>query len=437
MKIEGIAVSGFCIDSRKLQPGECFVAIKTEQADGHDYLEQAKQAGAALALVTQKNPAIDLPQKVVPDTVKALGKLAHEHRLSLPSVKLAALTGSCGKTTTRQFLECICMLEGKTHASIKSYNNHLGVPLTLLGLSQDDQFAVQEMGANHPGEIAYITNMARPNVAMITNAGPVHLEGFKSVNGVAHAKAEIYQGLVDDGTAVINADDNYASLWLSMTEKFNQITFASEHDADVMAKAIHFTDEGLGAFRLCIGDQRREVQLQMLGRHNVMNALAAAAMAHGLGICIDAIAQGLQQARAVERRMRRYPAYAGATLLDDSYNANPKAVMAAIDVLQSLEGERILVLGDMAELGDEAIAFHQRIGAYAKAHDIQHCLSIGAVAAHAAKAFGTGGLAFDDKQALLEALKKILHKQAIVLVKGSFSSGMDVVTQSIREESLC
>ena len=431
MDVNGIEVTGFSIDSRLIQPGECFVAIKTQKADGHDYLLAAKERGAAVALVAQEDSGVDLPQVIVANPVEALGDLAKEHRQQLPHTQLVALTGSCGKTTTRQLLQSICQQAGQTHASVKSYNNHLGVPLTLLSATAKDRFIVQEMGANHPGEIQYLTKIARPDVAMITNAAAVHLSGFKSVAGVAQAKGEIFQGLSSKGTAVINADDDYADYWQTLIRDHRVITFGFASTADVRAEQIRVDDQGFAHFDLHIGGHKRKVSLQMLGAYNVMNALAASACAHALAIDIDTIHQGLEQAAPEMRRMRMLQAFNGARLIDDSYNANPKALRAAIDVLASFNSSRVLVMGDMGELGAKEQSLHQEVGVYARNQGVDRVYCVGNLTRATAKCFGAGAQHFTSKQALIRSLRSELGSDATVLVKGSFFMAMDEVINAI------
>jgi MurE/MurF fusion protein len=430
--VQDIMSAPVSIDTRTLNPGDVYVAIRGVHADGHDFLNAAMSKGAAYALVEEKKGDIDLKQCLVPDTTKALGALAKQHRMAMSHITMIALTGSCGKTTTRQFIQSICEQVYKTHASIKSFNNHLGVPLTLLGIKPSHDMVVQEMGANHAGELSYLTQLVQPDVAMITNIAPVHLEGFGSLEGVARAKSEIFEGLGVHGTAVLNADDAFFETLKTHVGDKRIVTFSMQHTADVMAENSALNNNACASFDLVFGDKRYPVSLQMLGAHNVANALAAAACAYAVGIDAAKIVTGLQEAQAVERRMRVVNAVGGARLIDDSYNANPSAVMAAIDVLVQFEGLRILVLGDMGELGADATLYHAKVGAYARDHQVDQLYCVGDLTRYAVDAYGETARFFEDKTALIAHLKTSMDATTTLLVKGSLSMAMDEITRGVR-----
>ncbi|MDF1759981.1 MAG: UDP-N-acetylmuramoyl-tripeptide--D-alanyl-D-alanine ligase [Coxiellaceae bacterium] len=427
------AVSGISIDTRTLQPGELYVAIHGEQLDGHDYLQQAADAGAIAAMVDHEVTPAPLPLLVVADTTTALGDMATMHRRSMPA-KVVGITGSCGKTTTRAFTDSILSLAGNTLASIGSFNNHIGVPLTLLKMTAEYQYVVQEIGTNGPGEIAELTHMAAPDVAVITLAAPVHLSGLKNLAGVANEKGFIYRGLNQQGIAIINHDDKFADQWRLMAGNHRVITFGLSDGSDIQATELQQDVQGKIQFVLHSHQGQCDVRLQMLGKHNVMNALAAAAIAYALSIDLNTIKQGLEAALPENRRLVAMPGIAGCQVIDDSYNANPTAMMAAIELLASYKPQRILVFADMGELGDEAQQYHSQVGEAARAAAIDALYCYGDLSRLTATSFGEQAYHFDDKQQLIEKLKKGLVAGATVLVKGSNSMKMNEVTQAIIKE---
>ncbi|HKK06102.1 MAG TPA: UDP-N-acetylmuramoyl-tripeptide--D-alanyl-D-alanine ligase [Gammaproteobacteria bacterium] len=423
-------VRGVSTDSRTLQAGELFVALRGPSFDGHDFVDAARERGAAAYLLDHAVAGAE-PALIVPDTRLALGRLARHWRERF-SAPLVAVTGSNGKTTVKEMLAAILGTLGPTLATRGNLNNDIGVPLTLFGLRPGHRYAVIEMGANHPGEIAYLTDIARPDVALITNAGEAHLEGFGSVAGVARAKGEIYGGLGPDGVAVINADDTYASLWVELAGGRRQIRFALEAKADVSAE---WRPAGAGselAVRTPAGDF--EVQLPLAGRHNVMNALAACAAASAVGCSTEAMRAGLAGLRPVPGRLVRRAAYAGAALIDDTYNANPGSLQAALDVLAACDGERYFVLGDMAELGESGVELHTNAGERARVAGVERLYCLGELAAAACERFGAGARAFNSREALIEALRGELHAGVTVLLKGSRRMKLDEVVAALVTE---
>lgn len=419
--------AGLSTDSRSLERGNLFVALTGERFDGHDYLDQVAAAGAAGALVSTA-VADSLPCIRVSDTRRALGGLAAAWRGRF-DIPLVAVTGSNGKTTVKEMLAAILGVEHEVLATRGNLNNDIGVPLTLCRLDAVHTAAVIEMGANHHGEIAYLTGLARPTVALITNAGPAHLEGFGSLEGVARAKGEIYDGLGEQGLAVVNRDDTYADYWLERVQGRRVVTFGLDPRADVTAEAEPLEAGQRLALHTPAGSI--DVQLALPGRHNTMNALAATAAALGAGACLPAVQAGLERIRPVGGRLQLHRCADGIGVIDDTYNANPGSVRAALEVLQQLPGEHWLVLGDMGELGGDSEALHREIGAQAAAAGCDRLFTLGGQAAAAALAFTGPAAHFDDIEALQTELNAQLHPGVQLLVKGSRSMRMERVVQTL------
>ena len=419
-----IDIHGVGSDTRSLRPGELFIALTGPRFDGHDHLAAAQAAGAAAALVSRPIETA-LPCIRVDDTLAALGKLAAAWRqqCATPTV---AITGSNGKTTVKEMLATILSAEGSTLATRGNLNNDIGLPLTLLRLNPEHRYAVVEMGANHPGEIATLTAIGRPNVAVINNAGPAHLEGFGDIAGVAQAKGEIFQGLGDDGIAVFNADDAHAEVWEELAADRQSLSFGIGSPADIRAE--HLDDPH---FTLVTPSGSATVTLPLPGYHNIQNALAAAAAAHALGIPAKRIAAGLGRVAPVGGRLNLRPALDGATLIDDSYNANPASLEVALNVLQQRPGQHILVLGDLAELGPDAEQIHHRIGEQARGRGVDALYAAGPLSRHSVAGFGAAGHHFEDTAALVNALRPALTPEVTVLIKGSRSAGMERVTNAL------
>ncbi|WP_350016708.1 UDP-N-acetylmuramoyl-tripeptide--D-alanyl-D-alanine ligase [Rhodanobacter sp. IGA1.0] len=421
-------ITGVAIDTRKLKPGDLFVAIKGERADGHDYLAEAAARGAVAAMVTRKVDS-DLPQVLVDDAGLALGDLASAVRAQR-DVRVVGITGSNGKTTVKTLVASILSRHGRTHVSGGNYNNELGLPLSLLAMPADTEYAVFEMGAGKPGDIAYLAAIARPDIGLVTLIAPAHLERMGSIEGVAETKGALYQALPVDGTAIINADDAFASFFGGLAGSRQVLRFGLEHRADVGADIIEQRVDG-SRFVLSTPRGDAEVALPLPGRHNIANALAAAAVALALDVPLDTIVAGLEQSSGVAGRLRRVVAAGGWTVIDDSYNANPGSMAAAIDTLLLAGGERWLVLGDMAELGADARALHAGIGAMARQRGIERLFAVGPFGAATVEAFGAGATHFDDKPALIATLQAQLHPGVTCLVKGSRSAGMEQVVAAI------
>jgi UDP-N-acetylmuramoyl-tripeptide--D-alanyl-D-alanine ligase len=422
------AVGGVAIDTRKLKPGDLFVAFKGERVDGHDYLAQAQAAGAAGALVARKVDS-PLPQVLVDDVEAALGDLASAVRAQRHA-RVIGITGSNGKTTVKTLVASILALHGRTHVNTGSFNNEIGLPLTLLAMPEDAEYAVLEMGAGKPGDIAYLAAIARPDIGLVNIIAPAHLERMGSVEGVAETKGALYQALPADGVAIINADDAFAGFFAGLAGGRRVLRFGLEREADVGAGNVEPRADG-SRFVLVTPQGKAEVDLTLPGRHNVGNALAAASIALALDVPLATIVAGLEQARAVTGRLRRIVLPSGGTLIDDSYNANPSSMAAAIDTLALAQGERWLVLGDMAELGADARALHAGVGAKARECGIEHLFAVGPLSAAAVEAFGAGGEHFADKASLVAALKSGLHGGVTCLVKGSHSAGMEQIVKAL------
>lgn len=424
---QDVTVNGVCTDSRHITPGSLFIALRGPHHDGHQHVAAAAAAGAVAALVEQPVDCA-IPQIIVADSHQALGRLAAAWRREL-ATPLVAVTGSNGKTTVKEMCAAILGEAGETLATRGNLNNDIGVPLTLLRLQKAHHFGVIEMGANHPGEIAYLTTLTRPQVAILNNAATAHLEGFGSLEGVARAKAEIFQGLDENGVAVINADDSFAPLWRELTTSRQVLTFGLEQTADVTA---HWQGDVYGS-RLEVTTPLSEFRLDLAlpGRHNVMNALAAIAAATALNIESEQIVAGLESMKAVGGRLQVRRARNGATLLDDSYNANPASLRAGIRVLAECSGQRYLALGDMGELGEEAAELHRQVGDEARRAGLDRLYACGVLSRTATDAFGENGHFFEQQQQLIEALIPEMQRDVTILVKGSRSSRMERVVEAL------
>ncbi|MGH8460229.1 MAG: UDP-N-acetylmuramoyl-tripeptide--D-alanyl-D-alanine ligase [Stenotrophobium sp.] len=416
-------------DTRQLLPGDLFVALQGENFDGHEFVRRAGSLGAVGALVSRQVDC-ELPQLIVPDTLRALQDYAAAWRgeFNLPVV---AVTGSNGKTTTKQLLAAIFAARGPVLATAGNLNNHIGLPLTLLSLRREHRTAVIEMGASHAGEIALLTRLTRPDIGVVTQAADAHLEGFGSREGVARAKGELFAGL-GHGIAVINADDAYAPLWREMARPAAMINFGFSEQADVRALNLESLPAAGGSrFELLAPGGRQAVSLPLPGQHNVSNALAAAACAVALGMDLHDIAAGLARVQSAQGRVNWKVTPQGARLLDDSYNANPSSLRAGMELLATLPGQRWLVLGDMAELGSDAPRLHAEAGAIARDLGLDRVYALGALAGAAAKAFGAGGSTFENHEALANALRPHLNTNVALLVKGSRSARMERVVAAL------
>lgn len=418
-------------DSRTLVSGDLFVALRGPRFDGHEFVGAARTAGAAGAVVERAGDASELPRIVVADAQAALTRAAAAWRDGFGGC-VVAVAGSNGKTTVKEMIAAILSRSGTTLATRGNLNNHIGVPLTLLRLTPEHRFAVIEIGANHPGEVAALTAIVRPQVAIVTNAGAEHLEGFGSLEGVARAEGELFAGLDADATAVINADDEFASLWSEMAGG-RQVRFGLGAAAEFTAAQIAH-EVGAEGFRtrfvLISPAGRTPVELRLAGMHNLQNALGAAAAAAAAGATLEQVRAGLGSMRAVAGRLQ-FRTARGAWIIDDSYNANPSSMRAAIDVLATLPGQRWLVIGDMGELGEFARSSHVELGRYARARGVERLFATGTLAALAVEEFGAGAQWFPDTAALARALAPLLAPGVCVLVKGSRMNRLERVVEEL------
>ncbi|TVQ36098.1 MAG: UDP-N-acetylmuramoyl-tripeptide--D-alanyl-D-alanine ligase [Wenzhouxiangella sp.] len=421
-----VPVHGMIHDSRRVEPGMLFVAIAGERVDGHDYLDAAAASGAAAALVSRPLDHA-LPQVVVDDTVLAMGRIAAGMRRQR-DVTVVGITGSNGKTTVKEMITAILAAEGPTLATVGNYNNEIGVPLTLSRLTAEHRFAVIEMGAGKPGDIAYLAELAAPDVAVVTNAGPAHLERLGSVEGVARTKGALFEALGPDGVAVINADDAYADLWTAMAGHCRRLRFGLGESADIRGRSINGS--------VCIETPAGliETALALPGRHNLMNALAATTVAHALGVPLERIGQALAGMHSLPGRLQMHRHPAGWCLIDDTYNANPASLYAGLQVLTGLAGEAWLVLGDMAELGPDSAKLHREMGRSAADLGVRRLFAVGPVSAGSVAAFGPGAMHFDSHEALQAMLGESLHPGVNCLVKGSRSMAMEQVVKALMGE---
>ncbi|RUO26624.1 UDP-N-acetylmuramoyl-tripeptide--D-alanyl-D-alanine ligase [Aliidiomarina minuta] len=433
---ENLDVSGVTIDSRKVQSGDLFIAIRGPNFDGHDYVDQAIAAGA-VAVISSRPLQCECAQIMVADTRYALGLLARGVKTKL-KLKTVAITGSSGKTTVKEMVATILRQQGEVLSTQGNFNNDIGVPLTLLNLTEQHEYAVIELGANHRGEIAYTTGLVQPDVALINNVSPAHVEGFGDIWGVARAKTEIAKGLSEDGVIITNADSDFHDYWMREFAKRQHRVFSTEAaNADVRAKDITSDEHGCVRFSLCAGGQSVAVQLPLPGRHNVSNALAAASLCIELGVSLKDIAQGLGALNAVPGRMNIKEPGAGLRIIDDTYNANVASAKAALDVLATFPGYRVMVLGDMGELGAHARAYHEEVGAHAVEVAIDNLFTLGVLSQSASQVFnGHGGQHFNNRSELLAALSAIMQnekEELTILVKGSRSARMEQVVEALMQ----
>ncbi|EPC5390892.1 UDP-N-acetylmuramoyl-tripeptide--D-alanyl-D-alanine ligase [Serratia liquefaciens] len=424
-------------DTRQVTAGCLFVALKGERFDAHDFAVDAVATGAG-ALLVSKRLLVDVPQLVVKDTRLALGQLAAWVRKQVPA-RVVALTGSSGKTSVKEMAAAILRECGEVLYTAGNFNNDIGVPLTLLRLQPQHDFAVIELGANHIGEIAYTTALTCPQTALVNNLAAAHLEGFGSLAGVAQAKGEIFTGLPADGVAIINADNNDWPHWQSMLEGKTVWRFSPQaaEGVDFFASDVQVNGEGT-QFTLHSPFGTAPIALPLPGRHNVANALAATALAMSAGASLEAVRQGLKQLKAVPGRLFPIALSAGKLLLDDSYNANVGSMTAAAQVLAEMPGYRVMVVGDMAELGAEAEECHRQVGEAARLAGVDKVLGVGPLSQTLIAAAGNGEH-FQDKAAVTARVAELLSEHAVitVLIKGSRSAAMEQVVRALQEKAPC
>lgn len=428
---EDITFTGCSTDSRKVIQGSLFIALKGERFDGHDFITDAYESGASASLTEIDDPDF-APMIVVDNTLRAMGSLAGNWRGRF-EIPLVTITGSNGKTTVKEILLSILQQKAPVLATQGNLNNEIGVPLTLFGMDSEHAWAIVEMGANHAGEIARMTRIARPTVALITQCAPAHLEGFGSIEGVARAKSEIYEGLDDKGIAIINADDDYAGFWSGRTRTLRQLSFGLEQEADLCARSIRSTDQGMG-FDLCLPGDEFYVDLPLPGRHNVANALAAAACACALDIEPHLIRTGLERMSGVKGRLEKRLGINRSTLINDTYNANPASLRVALDYLKDCPGEHWLVLGDMGELGESGRSLHAAAGEQARQAGVEHLFTIGELSRSASGAFGSNARHYEDIDSLIADLKREIRSSVTLLVKASRAMHLEQVITALEEK---
>ncbi|MDO9420723.1 MAG: UDP-N-acetylmuramoyl-tripeptide--D-alanyl-D-alanine ligase [Herminiimonas sp.] len=427
---------GVSTDSRNVAAGNLFVALRGDHFDAHEFLHQVADRKVA-AIVVEKMPAdLNVPALVVPDTRIALGQIAHYWRQQF-TLPLIGVTGSNGKTTVKEMIAAILDAACGTDeylATRGNFNNDIGVPLTLLRLNVACKAAVIELGMNHPGEIAVLSAIAQPTVGLVNNAQREHQEFMESVEAVARENGAVFAYLPADGIAVFPADDTYTTLWREYAGQRKTLTFGFSDDADVSCtyKVNDFGSE----LSVVSGRQKFEINLAAAGVHNVRNALAAVACTLAIGIAQDAIVRGLQAFAPVNGRLQRKVSVDGALVIDDTYNANPDSVRAAIDVLAQAAAPRILVLGDMGEVGNDGRQYHEEIGAYARTNGIEHVLTLGDLASSTANAFGAGAHHYENLETLNDALAAVVNAHATVLVKGSRFMKMERVVQHLVNQQI-
>ncbi|MGI9251481.1 MAG: UDP-N-acetylmuramoyl-tripeptide--D-alanyl-D-alanine ligase [Pseudohongiellaceae bacterium] len=461
-----ISFTRLSTDTRTLQAGDAYLALAGEHFDGNNFVAQARLAGAVAAIVSRANTE-SLPQLVVDDTAVAYATAARLNRRR-SEAQVVALTGSQGKTTVKEMLAAIFATYTSTLVTEANLNNTIGVPLTLLRLEPEHRFAVIEMGANQPGEIAFSVAAAEPDIALITNASPTHIEGFGSLEGIVQAKGEIIDGIKPNGTLVLNADDAHLTQWQQRAANtLRVVTFSVEATqatnntadkatsatsnttdkatnttsnaaANATYKAINVTTDTNGQmhFKLLTPNGECPIALKLMGRHNVANALAASAVALEAGVNLDAVQQGLAAVQAVKGRLQQRRGLAGSTILDDSYNANPEAFRAAIDVLVKFPGRLILVAGDMKELGAESSSSHTHLGEYARQAGVNELWATGEESVNTVAGFGNTAKHFPNKNALLEACRKAAineNGKVVFLVKGSRGAQMETIVTGLLE----
>ncbi len=422
--------AGVSTDTRTIRDGQLFFALQGPNFDGHDYVGVASRNGAAAAIVTS-HVEDDIAQIAVDDTQVALGRFGAAWRSEHDAIVIG-VTGSNGKTTLKELIAACLKRQAPTLATQGNLNNEIGMPMMLARIEDSHRYAVLEMGANHAGEIAYLTSLASPDVVVITNAGAAHLEGFGSIDGVARAKGEILQNEKRPQVAVLNADDRFFDYWTSLVSDVPNISFGFSDSADVRADNISAGATGTN-FTLHVADESIAVSLPLVGVHNVRNACAAAAVAHALDVSPDDIRAGLEDVSPVAGRLQPVRGVHGATLLDDSYNANPLSVIAAAEFLSALPGESWLVLGDMKELGNDAAEMHREVGEAVRTSGVDRLFAYGDLASSAAEGFGENARWYASLDTLVDELCDSLTANVSVLVKGSRSMRMERVVDALRE----
>lgn len=434
---QNVEVSGLTTDSRKIRQGDLFLALRGEIFDGHDFLSSVVQTGAAAVVAENVPTGFALPALIVPDTKLALIEIARHWRKKF-SLPVIGVTGSNGKTTVKEMIAAILVAHAGSERSLSTagnLNNEIGVPLTVLCLNANHVCAVIELGMNHPGEIALLASVAMPTVGLVNNAQREHQEFMQTVQAVAEENGAVLSSLPTDGTAVFPFDDIYSSLWRTLATESGQrkiLTFGLNASADVSGT---FQANAFGSdMQISIAGATFSVKLSAAGEHNVLNALASAACCHAIGVPNEIIARGLMAFQPVNGRLQAKQAANGAQIIDDTYNANPDSVRAAIDVLAQSGDKSILVLGDMGEVGTEGSAFHQEIGAYARERGIRLLLTLGDLAQESALAFGSGAKHFFTIEEMQKELDACISPDSTALIKGSRFMKMERVVTHLTQQ---
>lgn len=431
---EDASFESVSIDTRTLQPGDLYVAIQGEQFDGHDFVAQAEQSGASACVIKEDFNILDKKTPViqVADTKIALGLLASAWKKQYQSF-CVAITGSSGKTTVKEMIAAILSLKSQTLATKGNFNNEIGVPLTLLRLKKADKYAVIELGASAEGEIDYTAKLVCPDVAVITNIAPAHIEGFGSIDAISRAKSEIFDGLVENGIAIINLDEPFNTNWKPKLINKNVVKVSSvfRDEADMWVDNVVMQKQGNSTFQIKSPESTLEIRLSLLGLHNVHNALLAAAAAKASGASDDHIVKGLESVKPVPGRLHPRKGIKQLRIIDDTYNANPSSVKAAIDLLSVCSDKTAIILGDMGELGQESVLQHEKIGAWAAKKHIKQLVAIGNFAENVAVGFGQQAVVFQHQDEAIKKLPDILERGATVLVKGSRSAHMENIINAL------
>ena len=433
-----LTICNVSTDTRTVTNGALFLALLGERFDAHQFVAQAITNGAVVAVVSRPLADVAIPQILVADTRVALGQISAWVRKQL-DLQIVAITGSCGKTTLKEMCAAILQQTAPVLATQGNLNNEIGVPQTLLRLTPAERYAVVELGANHPGEIAWTTSLVKPDVAVINNVAAAHLAGFGSLRGVAVAKTEIFGGLSASGTAVINADSEFYDWWREILS-VRTVSFGLQNSkADFRAENVKQDEQGIASFTLCTPDGQIDIQLPIPGLHNVSNALAAAAVTTSLGLSLVQVKSGLANMQPVKGRFCVQKLSDDLTVIDDTYNASVQSVMAAIDTLSVMPGYRVFAFGDMGEMGADAVNLHRQIGEHARLRKLDAVLTVGDLSRHAADA--ASGQHFTDKESLCQALKTLMQQQRpmTILAKGARSARMEEVVAFVKscEEQAC
>jgi len=433
---EDKVISSVSIDTRALTKGALYVAIKGEQFDGHDFIKQAESVGAGALLVNEQVNS-ELPQIVVADTRLALAELAGAIK-DKAAIKVCGVTGSNGKTTVKEMISAILAIKSSVLSTLGNFNNDIGVPLTLLRLTKEHEFAVIEMGANHADEIAYTSRYAKPDVVVITNVAAVHIEGFGCIDGVASAKAEIIESLSEDGVAILNADDDYYNLWRAIAGQRDCLSFGLNDIADVRAENISNTlqnEQFISTFNLVFNEQKTSIKLALAGEHNIKNALAASAACIALGVDVAQIKQGLEQLNSVKGRMQLQATKKGYRVVNDSYNANPASLQVALDAIHANATKFWVALGEFGELGTESSEIHKEMGLQIKRAGVTRLFATGELTKHTVDSFGDGASYYALQEDLIAAIQAEIESDVVLLVKGSRSQKMERVVSSLIDET--